>query len=117
MLVLVVAVVVAACGPVRPTVAEWENDWDAIVALIPDESSLGTDPEALCEATLVSLRDQKETLFPAPDDLIAGSVRQWLEVAEGMFFECPPSDGFSDSYDQLEILEAEIEAGVNSIDS
>ncbi len=114
---LALVILVAACGSARPTVSEWENDWNAIVALIPDESSLSGDPGEICESTLVLLRENTETLFPAPDDLIADSARQWLEVAEGMFFECPPADGFSDSYDQLDVLEAEIDAGMNEVDN
>jgi len=104
----------AACSSNRPTASEWESDWNAVVSLIPDESLLDDDPTGVCQEVLVSLREQKETLFPSPDELLDETVRQWLEVAEGMFFDCPPPNGFSESYAQLDELAAEVDAGLNS---
>ncbi len=113
-ILLLVGLTVAACTSNRPSVSEWESDWHAAVGLIPDESFLDDDPTEACQEVLVSLREQKETLFPAPDELVAASVRQWLEAAEGTFFDCPPADGFSDAFARLDELEAEVDAGLSS---
>ena len=101
-----------ACGEGRPTVAEWEQQWDRVVGLLPDLSSLEPPDEALCQTTLASLRTESDSLIPPPDPTIDDTVNQWIETAEATFFNCPPTgeiDGFADAYDVLFRLQGEIE--------
>jgi hypothetical protein len=111
---LVVVFALAACSSDEPTVAEWEENWNATVALIPDESFLDDDPTEACQEVLVSLREAETDLFPTPDELTEDTVRLWLETAEGTFFDCPPEAGFPAAYDELDRLEAEVDASLTN---
>lgn len=110
---LVLGLVISACSETRPDSSSWEDNWADIVAIVPDQSFLDDDPSELCQNTLASLRESEATLFPTPDESLDAPVRSWLEVAEGAFFECPPTDGgFPAAYEELDRLEAEIEASL-----
>jgi hypothetical protein len=74
---LAVGLIVAACSSSTPTISEWEDDWNAAMALIPDQSFLDDDPGEVCQAVLVSLREAEADLFPTPDELTDDTVRVW----------------------------------------
>ena len=113
--VALAGVLTSACGADRPSVVDWQSGWADIVASIPDETSVsaGELPLSVCSETLVFLRAHRSTLLPTPDLAIDDAVTSWIEIAEDMFFECPPhNDQFKDfagAYAELDRLEAEIE--------
>lgn len=103
----------SACSQPRPTVAEWEPTWDRISAAIPSE--LGEDPSpAECTEILAFLRSNRAELFPTPDLAIDDTVTDWVEIAEGAFFECPPDNAqvgsFAEAFGELVRLQGEIES-------
>ncbi len=52
-------------------------------------------------------------MTPSPDAALDGAVREWIQIAEMAFFECPPEgneiDSMAKAYQELDRLEAEIE--------
>lgn len=111
---LTLCIVLAACSSEsRPSIEEWEQNWNAVLAIVPDLETMGPNPpEEICENVLASLRSEKETLFPPPDPTIDDTVTQWVETAEAAFFDCPPSgelDGFAGAYAVMLRLQEEIE--------
>jgi hypothetical protein len=102
----------AACGGARPTASAWSITWENTLNLVPEQSDLGEDPpKEQCETILASLREAQEDVIPTPDDLLDLTVNEWLLVAEGAFFECPPPEGgFDGAYRKLSQLEAEVDA-------
>lgn len=114
-LLLVLGLMISACGETRPNATSWEEDWSNVVAIVPGQDFLDDDPSELCKTTLASLRESEQVLFPTPDASLDDPVRSWLEIAEGAFFECPPADGgFPDAYTELDRLEAEVEASLDA---
>lgn len=103
---------VAACGGARPDAVQWLVTWDETVELIPAEADLGEDPpKEQCDTVLASLREAQESVIPTPDDTLDVTVNEWLMVAEGAFFECPPApDGFAGAYKKLTQLEDQVTA-------
>lgn len=115
LLAVVLGLLLGSCGGgARPTASAWSITWDNTVALVPDEASLGEDPpKEQCETILASLRGAQEDVIPTPDDLLDVTVNEWLMVAEGAFFECPPSEGgFEAAYKKMAQLESEVDAFV-----
>ena len=81
--------------------------------VIPDESAMGTNPpQAVCSETLGHLRSVRGRLFPTPDLAIDDTVRDWTDIAEDAFFECPPNNsrvrGFVEMYELLRRFEGEV---------
>lgn len=115
-LALLVAGTVASCSTTdRPDVAIWQTVWETTKAGIPAAADLGQPPDrTVCDTTLGFLRSANADLFPTPDPAIDEVVRDWVQVAEDAFFECPPSSNvipdFATAYAELEQLEAEVEA-------
>lgn len=110
----VAALVLSSCGTDRPTVEEWQPNWDRIAAAIPAESMISEDPSgAVCGEALAFLRSNRAELFPTPDLAIDDTVADWVEIAEDTFFECPPNNeqvgSFSQAYGELLRLQGEIE--------
>lgn len=117
-ILLTAALMATACSEPRPSIEAWDQSWRNVTSLIPAESTLGDPPsEEACENVLVSLRASEDSLFPAPSQSLEETVRSWLEVAEGAFFDCPPAgddfDGFSSAYEALSQLEAEVEGALS----
>ncbi len=109
------ALVFASCSTARPTAEEWQPTWDEVVAAIPSESVVGENPpQAVCDKTLASLRSNRARLFPTPDLAIDDTVRDWVDIAEDAFFECPPRNervgSFSEAYGLLRRFQSEIES-------
>ena len=113
-LALGIALVAGGCsGSPRPDVAEWRTAWLGVVDGIPDIADVeAATSRDLCSATLAMLRSRSGELSPTPDLAIDDTVRNWIEVAEDAFFECPPRggeiDSFAAAYAELERLEAEV---------
>lgn len=105
----------SSCAISRPTVDNWEPIWKRVSEGIPSEATVGTaDPDrAACSEALAFLRSNRSDLFPTPDLAIDDAVADWVEVAEGAFFECPPRNeqivGFAEAYAELALLQGEIE--------
>lgn len=109
------ALVLASCSTVRPTAEEWQPTWDQALAAIPSESVVGENPsKAICDKTLASLRINRARLFPTPDLAIDDTVRDWVDIAEDAFFECPPRNervgSFAQAYGLLRRFQSEIES-------
>jgi len=94
----------------RPDAATWLRGWQSINALVPDQSDLGTPPDAsLCQTTLGMIRERSEDLFPTPSGTVDELVNEWVAIAEAAFFECPPEGediaSFDDAYRELRRVE------------
>jgi hypothetical protein len=117
--VILCVLVVAACGSTdRPTVAEWEPVWDAATRSIPTEDDLGDPPaREVCGQALGFIRSAEADLLPTPDRSIDPVIREWVQVAEDMFFECPPQSrevpDMSSGFAELQRLQAEVAAALN----
>jgi hypothetical protein len=107
--------VLTSCATSRPTVDTWEPIWKRVSEGIPSEATVSiVDPDrAACSEALTFLRSNRSDLFPTPDLAIDDAVADWVEVAEGAFFECPPRNqqivGFAEAYEALARLQGEIE--------
>ncbi len=112
---LALGLALLACGNGgRPSVAEWQPQWERVTATIPSPTELGDPPNVdVCRSVLGIIRSERETLFPTPDPALDPVVEEWVRVAEDAFFECPPSRaGIPDmagAYAELRRLEAEVD--------
>lgn len=98
------------CSQARPTLEEWVPVWEHAVANLPTEEALSAgDTQGICEEALADMRIHQGALHPTPDEAIDETVTLWVEIAESIFFECPPDDGFSAGFAELRRLEAEVE--------
>ena len=108
------ALIASACASTRPSVAEWQPTWIRVVAGIPPQDVVGENPpRELCDRTLEFLRENRADLSPTPDIAVDDTVREWIDIAEGAFFECPPASqqmgSFAEAYEILERLQAEVD--------
>lgn len=113
--VLMAVLLVPGCsrGPVRPAPRDWSDTWVAAQELIPPQSPAGVPDAATCEHVLVSLREIRSELTPAPDKVLEDAVHDWLAQAEHMFFEC--FDAGSDprtAYERLDRLRQQVDAAL-----
>ena len=114
-LTIALSAVLGACADAgRPSAAEWESAWESFSASIPAEESLGDPPTRdECAEALAALRTSSADMTPSPDAALDGAVREWIQIAEMAFFECPPEgneiDSMAKAYQELDRLEAEIE--------
>jgi hypothetical protein len=62
---------------------------------------------------LVHLREIRPELSPTPDLAVDDTVRDWIDVAEAAFFECPPANqqvgNFAETYQIMDRLQAEVD--------
>lgn len=98
----------------RPSPAAWAIRWGEARAGLPDrEAFSGTDDRARCDRALEELRGARERLLPAPDPDVERLATAWLDLAEGMMFECPlrsaPPTGFDAGYRELRRLAREVD--------
>lgn len=106
----------AACAESRPTFDVWKSDWERVSTGIPTRADLESDSSrSTCEEALALVQTSRTTLLPTPDKAIDDTVSDWLGLARGTYFDCPPPEGFDDAYATLDRLAAEI-AVVISID-
>lgn len=111
---IAVVLLLGACADqTRPTVAEWQPKWQAVLASVPEQPGVGEVPDALCTETLGALRTLRPDLTPTPGLAIDDAVQEWFQIAEDAFFECPPRSevigSFADAYSELLRLEAEVD--------
>jgi len=118
LLLVVLVSTVAGCGqPDRPSVNDWQQLWNEVLAEIPDPDSI-VEPlnRDLCAGVLASLRSTTGELFPTPDLAVDSTVREWVRIAEDTFFECPPASvqipDLAAAYRELARLEAEVAAAL-----
>lgn len=115
-LVAALAVVGTSCGDgdERPSDAAWQSDWATVSALVPTEQALIDGGRELCDVVLADLHEQTPALLPTPSELLDDPVRQWIEHAEAIAFECPidNTEARTSRYHELSILSAEISAGL-----
>ena len=99
----------------RPSNAEWVPKWDAMVAVVPDQSEVGSPPdEEVCQSTLSALRVENEGLLPTPTATIDDLVADWTAIAEAAFFECPPESGsFTESYHEMATIQDSIDTALS----
>lgn len=116
-----VVLLIVACGGGRPATAEWRSEWGRLLAAVPERAAFADGPDAgLCSEALVRVREAEADVLPTPDEALDAPVRSWLRTARETFFECPPRSGvvgFDNAYDELDALEAEVMAGLASLDS
>lgn len=120
MLVLVLSLaLIVACSPAdrRPSAAEWVPRWEAVQALVPPLEEIPDPPDReRCHEVFVLVREEGRELLPSPDPAVDGPVREWVEVADSVFFQCPPHtppiDSFAVGYEELRRLAAEVDAGL-----
>jgi hypothetical protein len=117
MLLAVVVLVQVGCAEARPDPDRWYEDWQAVLAAMPTIDELGVPPDAeVCNDALGVLRATPDDLLPTPDPATDGPVREWLQIAEGVVFECEleaASVGpLDEAYAELALLEAEIDASL-----
>ena len=115
--VIVLILATGCSGPGRPTEEVWLPEWDAAVDVVPSEADLGATPTRdTCNDILAELRDARQGIEPTPYEAVDAPVREWFEIAEAMFFECPPNqvglDGFHEGSEQLGVFQAEVDAGL-----
>lgn len=119
LLLLLVLVVGVGCSTPqrRPSVEEWNRHWEAVQAAIPSLEEVSDPPSgALCTRGLVTVREARGDLLPTPDPAVDGPVEEWIQVAESVFFQCPPHtppvDSFEAGYEEMQRFVAEVEAGL-----
>lgn len=109
---LLLSLLTGACtSTVRPELLAWEDTWATARAVVPTIEVLrGEDTSDVCNRALGRLRELREELLPTPDEVLDVTVDEWLGVAEGMLFECPPVNDpdYSTSFATLSRIEAEI---------
>jgi hypothetical protein len=114
LLLMSLALSLAACGSEsRPNPLIWEMDWNEIVAVIPEQDSLGSPPDQdTCQTTLAAIREQTTGLLPSPSVPIDDLANEWIMIAEAAFFGCPPEGqdigSFDDAYTELSHIEQSI---------
>lgn len=111
---MVLALVLSACSDPRPAADSWVDEWNQAKTLVPQASSVADDMSPIvCDQVLTALREDTDSLFPTPTQSLDDQVEQWLEIAKGAFFECPPaSGGFAAAYEELDRLVAGIDASL-----
>lgn len=106
----------ASCAEDRPTLDGWQQEWERVSTGIPTRAELEADSSrAACEQGLALVQRNRTVLLPTPDVAIDDTVDDWLLLARGTYFDCPPPGGFDEAYATLDRLEAEI-AAVIAID-
>lgn len=110
---LLTALFLVSCAEARPSSEEWQVEWDRVSTGIPSEAEVEiNNPRSLCDEGLAFLRIHRPALLPTSDIAIDDTVTDWLELAGAMYFDCPPTGGFSDGFATLSRLEAEVSAVV-----
>lgn len=105
----------AACGgDDRPSAAQWEPEWVAVQAEVPEPAEIDEGGEDVCSTALGELRASREELEPAPTPALGERVGEWLATAEGLMLDCPgEGDERRQLYEELEVHTAEIDAGLD----
>lgn len=109
---------VAGCGgDDRPSLDGWVAEWEAVTAEAPQTDGTADLDRAACDRLLVAARDAEPDLLPTPDAALDGPVQGWLDLAETIGFECPPGPEAGELLSELEVFEAEAEAGITELEA
>lgn len=120
LLLISLLLVLAACGSEsRPNAPIWEVPWNEMIALIPEQDSLGSPPDQdTCQTTLAAIREHSAELLPSPSVTIDDLANEWISVAEMAFFGCPPVGqdiaSFDDAYAELSRIEESVAVALDS---
>lgn len=111
---LAAATLVSSCGgDDRPDVTTWQGIWTSRQALVPDTDTILAGGADLCGERLGVFRTDMPALLPTPADELDASVEDWIAHAETIVFECSSdADELDDLFQTLEVLAAEVDAGV-----
>lgn len=107
----------SACGSGddRPSAAAWQSRWEAARDLVPSADALTGDGEDACGGALGDLRAAREELVDTPRPVLDDSVSDWVSEAEALLLECPSDEEeVAERLENLEVLAAEVEAGLEA---
>ncbi len=114
---LVVVVLVAACGSdnPRPSDESWRAVWEGQQALVPTADEVIAEGADLCGELVGVFRSSRDDLFPTPNDALDAAVETWIADVEGMVFDCSNDRAIlDDQLAELDVLVAEIDAGLRA---
>ena len=114
----VVTFSLAACGMRRqrqrerrgPTSQRGRPTWTPLVEAVPAPPA---DRDA-CESYLATIRAERENVLPSPSESLDATVTEWIDKAEQLTFDCDDAV-YADEYDQLGVIESEIDAGIAAL--
>ena len=99
---------------------DFAEAWDDAQALMPEQEQLTPGSEA-CSDALGDLRQARQDLPPAPSTGVTDALDEWFSIAEATLFDCPPSggelDGFDDAYTSLAEAQRAVDAAVEEAGS
>jgi hypothetical protein len=108
---LVLLVVLAACGGGTPDVEDWLVEaWDPLVTMVPEP---GQESAEICDRVLGELRERGSSVRPAPLPEIGDTADSWVRAAESLMFDCAADLeelDYEERHLHLTRLEAEVEA-------
>jgi hypothetical protein len=107
-------VAITACGgDDRPSDAAWRDLWVSRQALVPTPAEILAGGQDLCGDRVGVFRTEMPALLPSPADELDSAVEVWIAHAETIVFECPlDADELATRFDQLDVLAAEVDAGL-----
>ena len=108
--------IVAACVPSRPEIAEWTRAWDTRT-VVPDVEQFQSQPgRTLCDRLLAEAHGAYATLLPTPDPQLDQTIEAWILRVENLGYECPTNpdriEEFLSKRKEILILEAEVAAAL-----
>ncbi len=102
-------------GDDRPSDADWDTQWTSARAAVPTADELLDGGQPLCDQLVGEFRQVFADLTPTPTEALDGSVIDWIDLAESIAFDCTSDRAELDRrYDELYVLEAEIDAGLRT---
>ncbi len=117
---LLACVIVTACSTndARPTAATWAPEWEQRKGLIPDVEALLDGGREYCDQLDGQYRVSLAELLPSPIDVLDEPVSEWSAHAASIVFGCSEDEAvLADQLETLDVLAAEIDAGLAAIDS
>jgi hypothetical protein len=107
---LIMVMLLGACGDGDLSLEEWETRWEEVVEEVATTIDEGVADESACDETLGYLRERRPDLTPPPLGDLEVPVDAWFEEAEGLFFECTilVPGAAADQLTTLHALEAEV---------
>lgn len=115
--VATVLLLVASCGDNdgRPSDRAWQSTWESRRQLVPDAATFVDGGREVCDNLLGEFRVQMPELLPTPTEALDDAVHAWIDHAESLVFECPDDRmALNDRIDVLDVLAAEIDAGLQA---
>lgn len=110
---MVAALALVACGgDDRPSAADWADAWEREQALVPSADELSDGGQPLCDELIGELRGSLNRLTPTPTEALDDAVKAWADHADSLVFECPEGDRLAERHERLDVLAAEVDAGL-----